>query len=302
MKAFRLLPVLCALIACDDIGGIADPPPGSSTTRGIVWTAQSEVYDVAPTHLRVRITGQNGATTEKTLYYGACNTRVSIYKRETDARPVWDSNNRHLGCILPLYSRKLLPGDTMSFVYDISIPDLMDDSIADGIYFVRALAVFDWDSGLTDHGETTELNAGQVTLRRQQDALPSTRTHDGIKYVATSIVQNDSLRVSLSVTNLTTVFRTLSISNNCPFSVFGFKNRTERNAAFSGGNPELVMRSTCATIDKIDLAAGATRTIVRSERVSAFLSGNLPGTYYLALSFNIGNYPGLLSAGDVTLQ
>jgi hypothetical protein len=293
--------------------GSRQPPPSTAVTHGIIWTAKAEVYDLAPTRLRVRVHGRNAGLTAQTIYFGACNVRIRLFDAATNTQPAWDSAfkwdtyDMPTGCILPLYSRTIAAGDTIGFGYAIEVPDLVADSIEDGRYHVTAQVDFGWDdSAPIEEDSTGEISAGTVELRRAQAPLPSIRVRDGVRYEASSVIDSGVIVTSVAVTNQRTTELRLWRNTVCQFSVYGFGNRSDRDQAFrTKAEPWhfYTPAASCNSVPEYRLAPGETRIFQQSGLPRSWTSPIIPaGTYYLATAFYAGYDSVVLAAGEIQLH
>ena len=298
------LAVLAGAVAGCDL--ITDPAPSTALTHGLRWTATSETYDIAPSRLLVSIRGKNESSDTVSIFYGACNVRIRLYH---GGQIAWDSSKKGdyygtpLGCPLPLYARRIAPGDTIQFSYGIEIPDLMADSIADGSYTVTAEVGFYWDNALTQGGGMGEVAAGGINLAKAQPPLPAQRVVDSVAYTSATTISGRQIRATLTATNLAKTLRRIAVTDSVPFSLYGYSSRAARDTAWHfPTHPQIGYGPRYLTYRYADLPAGATQTFSFDVDSEVFRKTAAPGTYYLMVVLFIPqSYSLLLSAGEIVI-
>lgn len=313
----RSLPALLSLLlllslGCDESPTDTGNGPGlsSARTQDLVWTAAATVYDVAPSRLRVTVTGRNVGTKEQSITYGACNVRIQLYSATTatlswDSAYKWDTYGTPRGCILPLYVKTIQPGDTVNFAYEIEVPDLMADSVADGNYDVGVAADFGFEPRDSSFKGMGFIRAGRVSLVRKQEPLPTQRVVDSVAYTASTSKSGSQVTATLTARNIAHSARRIVITDTVPFSIYGYSTVAERDRAWywAGTQPKLTAGPHWILWRYYDLAAGESRSFTFSTETSAMAKPTTPaGTYaFAAAVWQQMYHTVLISAGEVTL-
>lgn len=224
-----------------------------TTTRDwstLRFTSGSEIAGAAPRMLTAWTTIRNTGTRTVKFAHGACSLDIRLWRTPArSGKPAWISEARApiqpkgrkspmgYGCPLPLYVRNLPPNDTLTFRLQVPLPEVLEDTLPEGEYWVGVELGLLNDSLRPPQWETKyKFPAGAVTLRRSPDRPPSVRQDGPFRFeAATRLVRRktpgtDSVRTFVLVTNVSAESAELEIWPGKPLTVYVFRSEEERDA------------------------------------------------------------------------
>ncbi len=209
-----------------------------SSLAEVEFKLTSAIEDIAPEFLGVHVTATNRGSMAAYLEFGACTLTVFGYRSaERTGTPAWRSDRispawakpSDGSCLAYLAVRHLLPGQSASpreFNSLISTPEILADSLPEGMYYLRA--------ELEINERTIPITAGSVRIVRKQLPVPSSRTYFGISYsasvrrIASQQHGPDLLEFAIVVRNKTNVNKTVRGKGCVP--VAGFNSSEMRDS------------------------------------------------------------------------
>ena len=250
---------------------------------------------------------RNDRTEAATVTFGACN--VSLVAYTSSARtgtPVWRSSasmpwegTYGRGCILPLYEKRLAPGEELLLgSYSSRVIEIIGDSLPNGRYYLAAtLSVSSAPNGIT-------LPAGDFELALNRPPLRESVTHDLITYTASSVVLNDAVqgRVIGTLTNAGGMLTEYPAA--CAMEIVAYRSREHRDAAPRSGTPDWRSTRPCsAAWQQVTLFSGQSKVFDFVASAREVLGISLPdGTYYFAAVVHTRSRHIWLSAGQGVLR
>ncbi len=310
---------LTALVAACEQGDQATGNTEGKAT-GIVaddfrYTGAVSLVGVAPTRLQASVSLTNVTDSPIRLEYGACAVLLLGYDNPArSGAPVWDSEERHdpvtgtpYVCPDILYVREVGTGESLPAeelqvsvpLYEIMGHSLLGRFLPDGRYY--------WLARVKMNDQTIEVPLGQLLLKMDEPPLPRQRSIDGLLYRVdtwTAATSPTAVGSILSVVNQTDVFMAASIADRCPFSLYGYREKARRDAAFVAGEADWGPKGRCLLkMVFLRLGAGESRQLSITVPGAEILGDSLPeGRYYLAAVVRLGNASIWLAAGDIQLQ
>lgn len=309
------LPALLVVVAL----ATACRQAGNETTTvvvdGLRYTAEVKLVDVAPTLLHAAVTLTNVTDETINVEYGGC-AFVHLLGFDSPARsgaPVWDSAERRdpvtgavHACDDYLVQGEVAPGESLSpkelqlFVpsYEILGHSLLGRFLPDGRYY--------WLAQVQVNNRSVEVPAGQVSLKMNEPPLPRKRMADGLVYQVETRTLTSPLGIvaTLTIANNSDNRVSTYIARYCPFSLYVYKEKARRDAAYVAGEPDGTQQGSCRLeMDAFGVAAGGSRQLTITVPAAEVLGDSLgEGRYYLAAAVWLRERVLLLAAGDVELQ
>lgn len=310
---------LTALVAACEQGDQATGKIGELATEIVAddvrYTGAVSLVGVAPTRLQASVSLTNVADRPLRLEYGAC--AVVLLGFDNPARsgtPVWDSEERRdpvtgipYACDDILYVRDIGPGESLPAeelqvsvpLYEIVGHSLLGRFLPDGRYY--------WLARVQVNDQTIEVPLGQLLLKMDEQPLPRQRSIDGLLYrmdTRAAATSPTAVGSTLSVVNQTDALLAASIADRCPFSLYAYREKARRDAAFVAGEPDWRSKERCLLETVfLRLGPGESRQIGISVPGAEILGNSLPaGRYYLAAVVRLRNTSIWLAAGDIQLQ
>lgn len=293
---------------------------GDQTTTvvvdGLKYTAEVRLVDVAPTRLHAAVTLTN--VTDKTLHveYGGCAIAhlLAFDHPALSGAPVWDSAGRRdpvTGAIYVcpdiLVQRDIAPGESLSSkelqleipVYEILGHPLLGRFLPDGRYY--------WLAQAEVNNRIVDVPAGQVVLKMSEPPLPSERIAQGLVYQmsARTATSPPAIEATLTVTNNNDEGVNTSLARDCPFSLYVYKEKARRDAAYVAGEPDDWRPKEGCRLEwaPFHLDPGESRRFPITVPTAEVLADSLAeGWYYLAAVVWLRNQSLWLAAGDVELR
>lgn len=310
---------LTALAAACGQGDQATRKTGDKATEIVAddfrYTGAVSLVGVAPTRLQASVSLTNATDRPLRLEYGAC--AVVLLGFDNPARsgtPVWDSEERRdpvtgnpYACYDTLYIREVGPGESLPAeelqmlvpLYEIVGHSLLGRFLPDGRYY--------WLARVQVNDQTIEVPLGQLLLKMDEQPLPRQRSIGGLLYRVdtwTAATSPTAVGSTLSVVNQTDALLTASIADRCPFSLYAYREKARRDAAFVAGEPDWRPEERCLLeMVFLRLDAGESRQISITVPGAEILGDSLPeGRYYLAAVVRLRNTSIWLAAGDIQIQ
>jgi hypothetical protein len=293
----------------------ADPSPPTRSRAALRMAARSEVVGQAPRSLRTTVAVVNTGSHPVAFEHGACNVNVRLYRDPAHrSRPGWRSEARspageHGGyaCIAILYTPVVAPGDSLLFAPVIPLWEVLADSLPAGRYYVGAELTLLNDDRPADRWETVyRLDAGAVELTRAPDPLPSSRTLDGLTYVATTrLVRGtepdaDTVRTLVLVTNQGSTRVEAEVPRDCPVAVYAYRSAALRDSV-PVQEPAWRSSGPCYLIPhRFALAPGESWVFQHEVPTAAMIARAGVGRYWFT-AWIAGTPSVMLAAGDVEL-
>jgi len=292
---------------------------GGDETAGVVvdglrYTAEVKLVGEAPTELQVPVTVTN--LTDKTvrLEHGVCSALLAFDDPALSGEPVWSSEERYdpvtgnrYVCPAVGMTETIAPGESVSPetlrpsvpTYEIVGHPLLGRFLPDGSYH--------WLVRVDVTGRDIEVPAGQVLVEMGEPPLPSQRSAAGLLYqleTRPSATSPATIESTLTVVNESNEAVETSIARNCPFSLYVYREKARRDAAYVAGEPDWRVRGECLLeMVSFDLAPGQSRRFTTTASAAEFLGHSLPdGRYYLAAVVWLQEKSMWLAAGEVQLE
>ncbi len=222
---------------------IAPTPVTTTSDRSSLrFTSGSELTGAAPRMLRAWATMRNSGTQAVRFGYGECALQIRLWRNaERSGQPVWLSERRQpiprrgskeragYACAMWLGDKRLMPNDTMSFDLSVPFPEVLNDSLPDGQYWVGV--------ELTLGNDKTKYNfpAGELALRRASDPQPSVRQEGPLRIeAATRLIRgktpdSDTVRAFILVTNTSDDSADVVVQRGKAVALDGFRSAAERD-------------------------------------------------------------------------
>jgi len=282
---------------------------------GLRYAAEVNLVDQAPTRLHATVTLTN--VTDETIHveYGAC-ALANLLAFDGPARsgePKWESAERQdpvtgaqYACPGILYEREVLPGETHSSKelqllipsYEIVGHDLIGRSLPDGPYY--------WLAQVEINNETTDVPAGQATVKMNEPPLPRERVAGGLVYQIGPRTTTTPLGIeaTLTVTNNGDEHVDIFIARDCPVTISAYRDKARRDAAYVAGEPDWRPKGICVLeMDAMRFSSGESQQFTVTVPVAEILGDSLDdGRYYLAALVWLRDQSLWLAAGDVELR
>jgi hypothetical protein len=288
---------------------------GSSATLGgfsySVSTAIADVPTITDPLLRPVITStatvRNDRAESVTVTYGACNVSLVAYTNpDRTGNPVWRSaaslpweGTYGRGCILPLYERRLAPGEQFSLgSYSSRVIEVIGDSLPNGRYYLSAtLSISSAPNGVT-------VPAGDFELALDRPPLREAVTHDFITYKASSVVAGGVVQGKVVATLTNAGGMLAEFPRECVMEIVAYRSRERRDAAPRSGAPDWRSSRKCASgWQQVNLSNGQSTVFDHNVPAREILGSSLPnGTYYFAAIVHTRTRHVWLSAGSGALQ
>ena len=241
------------------------------------------------------------------VQFGACNVSLAAYRTaDRTGTPVWRSaasqpweGTYGYGCILPLYEKRLQPGEEVSLgAYSTRVIEVIGDSLPNGRYYFTATV------GVSVAPNGISLPAGDFDLTLERPPLPDSVTHDLITYESATNVNAGTVRASVSATLTHAGGSVVEYPRECEIELVAYRAKDRRDAAPRSGAPDWrASRSCAAGWRQTILNRGQSVLFETSASASAILGSALPpGAYYFAVVVHTRSRNVWLSAGSAELD
>jgi hypothetical protein len=276
-------------------------------------TSTAFAYD-APLTVRTTVYVINPSDRPVAISWGGCFSNTRFFRTaERTGTAAWRSEFRRGGpngpiymCPAAIFSRIILPGDSLAASDDVEAYAILGDSLPVGRYFVSVDFTLLPQEGPARGTEqlAVKLPAGEVDLSRVAEQLPSSRTIDGVRYLATTRViddRRDTIRTLVLVTNTTSKRVTTTIASKCPLVIFGYRKASDRDA-IPGVSSQMSIGLGCPLDGfPISLEPGQSWVFGNDISVSEFRSKYGGGRFYFAAVPTLSIPTRLLAAGEINI-
>jgi hypothetical protein len=225
------------------------PAPVTRDRSALRFTSGSEISGMAPRMLSAWTAIKNTGTQAVSFEYGACALQIRLWRTPArSGKPVWISEARQpvqrkrpknrigYDCTMQLISSRLLPNDTLPFRLSVPLPEVLEDTLPEGKYWVGVeLSLLDASLRPPGWERRYSFPVGELTLRRTPDFPPSVRQIGPLRIeAATRLTRGttrdaDSVRTFVLVTNVSDDSAEVVIVRGNPLTVYGFRSEEERD-------------------------------------------------------------------------
>lgn len=288
----------------------ADPTPPVRDFGALRLTAESRVEGGGPRVLRTAAWVRNPTTRSLRFEYGACALRQRLYRSAArTGTAAWRSELRRpagspggYACPAVLLGSTLPPGDSLRFGLAVPLAEVLGDSLPAGRYFVAAeLELLDDSQRPPNWERRFTLAAGEAELDRSRDALPASRTVDGLRYDAATRLVGDTVRTLVMVTNTTAAARQAEVPGECPVIAYGYRSAARRDSVPLVEPAWRSARPCRLTPHRFALAPGAAWVFAHDAPAAALRAGLGAGRVWFT-AWVAGRHDVKLAAGDVELR
>ena len=306
----------------DSVYLTADPTPATHDLTAFEFHPSIAVTGVGPRRLEAKVVAKNISRSLAELDFGSCSVHVKLYSpaKGPSSVPAWNSDLREprrrpgvkhngYGCTAELRMRTLAPGESLDFGFGAPLAEVLADTLAFGVY--RAMIFLDlvnqtvprerWRGGRT-------FDMGDLTISPAPDSLPRSRTIDGLRFTAGAravrgkLPDEDTVRTTVLVTNITTKKRTFRVPRDCSISVAAYTSTANRDSLPAGNPVWSAPGSRCYLYpETIELAPGARTAIQAQKPVREINAAQRPARHFLAIWINGDPYVSL-NAGAVEIR
>jgi hypothetical protein len=277
---------------------------------------------MAPRRLTGWTTIKNTGTQAVIFEYGACALQIRLWRTPArSGKPVWISEARQpiqpgrpknqLGyaCTMQLISGRLWPNDTLPFRLSVPLPEVLEDTLPEGKYWVGVeLSLLDqslrppaWETHYT-------FPAGDLTLSRAPDPPPSVRQIGALHIeAATRLTRGktrdaDSVRTFVLVTNMSDDSAEVGIVRGNPLTVYAFRSAEERDEYPTPPAAYTMPGSARYMVPHRFMLGGRRKWLFENSVAAKDIVRQVgPGRLYF-LAWLMGERAATLSAGDVELR
>jgi len=239
----------------------------------IKYRTTTRIEGVAPASLKTQITLYNRGDRVAPIEYGDCPIRLRAFRSQAKRRiPVWRSEGSgppflkktEFFCTMSLHVGRIQPGDSLTLATSVPTYEILADSIPEGRYYFGAELELNW--------RKIDLDAGSAIVPLKLQAVPSSRTIDGVRF-STSLRRMrfkgslaDSLEFAVTVHNSSKTTRHLRATraSNCA-SIVGYATRERRNSHYmrSARDDRAGIIITCpVAVPTMTLTPGESRTVL----------------------------------------